>query len=208
GAGRHRDTALQRTGARRPEAGKARVAPAACRAGVGVAPGWRAGTALRAAAGLLRDHGAARTRRHPGPVMRWHRQNGIPDNPDFEPTAEDGWTALPEPPPEKLQIQALVPLALTLPVFALAWLWLLRHGARDFGPVGAWAGLLVVLPLVVVHEGIHLLLHPGHGRSSQSVLGGSSKHGIIYALYFGEMSRARYVVVLLGPFVVLSVLPL
>ena len=140
--------------------------------------------------------------------MRWHRQNGIPDNPDFEPTAENGWTALPEPPPEKLQIHALVPLALTLPVFALAWLWLLRHGARDFGPVGAWAGLLVVLPLVVVHEGIHLLLHPGHGRSSQSVLGGSSKHGIIYALYFGEMIRARYVVVLLGPFVVLSVLPL
>ena len=140
--------------------------------------------------------------------MRWHRQNGIPDNPDFEPEAEGGWAALPEPPPEKLQIHALVPLALTLPLFALAWLWLLRASARDFGPIGAVAGLLVVLPLVVVHEGIHLLLHPGQGRSPQSVLGASSKHGIIYAMYFGEMSRKRYVAVLLGPFVVLSVLPL
>jgi len=140
--------------------------------------------------------------------MRWHRENGIPDNPDFEPALEGGWTALQEPAPEKLQLYALVPMALTLPLFALAWLWLLRASAGDFGAIGALTGLLVVLPLVVVHEGIHLLLHPGQGRSSQSVLGGSSKHAIFYALYFGEMSRARYLVMLLGPFVVLSILPL
>lgn len=139
--------------------------------------------------------------------MRWHRQNGFPDNPDFEPEIEGGWYKLPEPPAEQLQRHASLALAITLPLLLFAWGLLPgRDGLRDIAMAGA-AAIVLLLPLVVLHEGIHLLLHPGMGRSDQSVVGGSTKHGALYAMYFGEMSRARYVVVLLGPFIVLTVLP-
>ncbi|GAB1408186.1 hypothetical protein MASR1M8_21050 [Thermomonas brevis] len=143
--------------------------------------------------------------------MKLHRQDGLPDNPDFEPRAEDGWHPLPEPPAEKLQVYVLVPLALSLPVMIAAWALAaqLAGGAGfSLGVIGLVVFLLGIPVLVVVHEAIHLLLHPGSGRHAHSVLGASSKHGIVYALYFGEMTRMRYVAILLGPFIVLSVLPL
>lgn len=143
--------------------------------------------------------------------MKLHRQDGLPDNPDFEPRAEDDWRPLPEPPVEKLQVYALVPLALSLPSMIAAWVWAATlAGGASFPP--GWRGLAALLPgillVMAVHEAIHLLLHPGSGRHAHSVLGASSKHGIVYALYFGEMTRMRYVAILLGPFIVLSVLPL
>lgn len=138
--------------------------------------------------------------------MRWHRQNGFPDNPDFEPEIEGGWNKLPEPPAEKLQQHAFVFLALSLPLLVLAWACLPGRDGRDLA-IAIAAAIVLMLPLMIAHEGIHLLLHPGMGRSGQSVVGGSSKHGALYAMYFGEMSRGRYVAVLLGPFLVLTVLP-
>ena len=143
--------------------------------------------------------------------MKLHRQDGLPDNPDFEPRAEDGWHPLPEPPAEKLQAYALIPLALSLPVLAAAWVLagMLAGGVRlSLDDASVWGVFVIVPAVIVVHEAIHLLLHPGSGRHAHSVLGASSKHGMIYALYFGEMRRMRYVAILLGPFVVLSVLPL
>ena len=139
--------------------------------------------------------------------MKWHRQNGFPDNPDFEPETEGGWIRLAEPPAAALQRHAAVFLVVTMPVLLLAWALVPgREGMRDLALAGA-AGILLMLPLVALHEGIHLLLHPGMGRSDQSVVGGSSKHGALYAMFFGEISRGRYVAVLLGPFLVLTVLP-
>lgn len=139
--------------------------------------------------------------------MKWHRQNGFPDNPDFQPEIEGEWVKLPEPPAEQLQRHAAIFLAVSFPIILLAWA--LLPGIDGFRDV-AWAcaaAMMLLVPLVVVHEGIHLVLHPGMGRSDQSVVGGSSQHGALYAMYFGEMSRGRYVVILLGPFVVLTVLP-
>jgi hypothetical protein len=139
--------------------------------------------------------------------MKWHRRNGLPDNPDFEPESEGGWMKLPEPPAEELQQHAVIFLAISLPLLVLAWAMLPgRDGMHDIAIAGGTA-IVLLLPLVVAHEGIHLLLYPGMGRSDQSLVGGSSKHDMLYAMYFGEMSRARYVVILLGPFVVLTVLP-
>ena len=139
--------------------------------------------------------------------MKWHRENGFPDNPDFEPEVEGGWAKLPEPPAEQLQLYAGVALVITLPLLILAWA-LVPGSENSRGLViASVAAILLLLPLMAVHEGIHLLLHPGMGRSDQSVVGGSSKHGVLYAMYFGEMSRGRYATVLLGPFLVLTVLP-
>lgn len=139
--------------------------------------------------------------------MKWHRQNGFPDNPDFEPETEGGWTKLPEPPAEDLQKHAAVFAGITVPLLILAWTLVPgRDGLRDVA-MAAGGGILLLLPLVVLHEGIHLLLHPGMGRSDQSVVGGSTQHGAFYAMYFGEMSRGRYIAVLLAPFLVLTVLP-
>lgn len=141
--------------------------------------------------------------------MRWHRQNGFPDNPDFEPETEGGWQPLPEPPPEKLQAYAGMTAAIATPVLLLVWAMLLpAEGKFQAITSAATSVIVLLLPLVVLHEVVHLWLHPGQGRSAQSVVGGSSKHGAIYAMYFGEMSRARFVVILLGPFVVFTVLPL
>ena len=139
--------------------------------------------------------------------MKFYRKSGIPDNPDFEPEIEGGWMKLREPRAMLMQVYAMAALAIILPLLLLAWWWLLGPDSSLYIGKAVLAAVVLMVPLVVVHEGIHLLLHPGMGRSDQSVVGGSVQHGMLYALYFGEMSRERYVLILLGPFLVLTVLP-
>ena len=68
----------------------------------------------------------------------------------------------------------------------------------------AVGGLIALLP---VHEGIHLLAHPGNGRTARSIVGIWPSRGVFYTYYGGEISRNRFVFGVALPFVLLSLGP-
>jgi hypothetical protein len=74
------------------------------------------------------------------------------------------------------------------------------------------AGVLLLaiggfVALLVVHEGIHLLAHPGNGRSRDSIVGVWPSRAVFYAHYDGEISRNRFILMVALPFLALSVAP-
>jgi hypothetical protein len=64
-----------------------------------------------------------------------------------------------------------------------------------------------LIALLVVHEGIHLLAHPGNGRTARSIVGIWPSRGVFYAYYGGEISRNRFVFMVALPFLLLSLGP-
>jgi hypothetical protein len=86
---------------------------------------------------------------------------------------------------------------------------IIRPGDVNFGRV-AGVVLLVgggLLALLLAHEGIHLLAHPGNGRTANSIFGVWPSRGVFYAYYDGEISRNRFLFMVALPFLVLSVGP-
>jgi len=70
------------------------------------------------------------------------------------------------------------------------------------------AGFLVSFAgMVVVHELLHVAVHPMSGRSPHSIVGFGPSIGF-YGHYSGEMTRNRFVAILLAPLVVISFVPL
>ena len=70
------------------------------------------------------------------------------------------------------------------------------------------AMLIVFVPMIVVHELVHAIAHPGNGRSEKSLVGFWPSHLLFYAHYEGEMSRNRFLTILLMPTIVLTIIPL
>lgn len=136
--------------------------------------------------------------------MRFHL-GAIPSSPDFVP--DPSWRSL-----HQLQAPWLENLlALPIGVIAagtVAGLWILATPLRDITPAMSLpAFLLLFAGLVVVHEGIHALVHPMAGRSPHSIRGFWSSLGF-YAHYDGEMSRNRLITILLMPLLLISIVPL
>lgn len=161
--------------------------------------------------------------------MRFHL-GPVPD--DFTP--DSSWRPLREPGPVMLQVFAL-PVALgNLVLFAWGWqrvggVTSLRIGGHqaaleqtmatsagetslriDGDQAGLFfAALVLSIPaLVVVHELLHAVVHPGAGRSAATVLGAWPRRLLFYAHYAGSLSRDRYLAVFAMPFLLISVLPL
>ena len=67
---------------------------------------------------------------------------------------------------------------------------------------------MVMAVLVPIHELVHMVFHPYCGRSSQSILGFWPSKGLFYAHYGGEMSRARLIIILMAPLLLISFGPL
>ncbi|HEY4261252.1 MAG TPA: DUF3267 domain-containing protein [Schlesneria sp.] len=75
-------------------------------------------------------------------------------------------------------------------------------------PRSVLAFLVSFAGIVVVHELIHAAVHPMSGWSSHSIVGFWPTGGMFYAHYDGELTRNRFVAVLLMPLVVISIVPL
>jgi len=125
-----------------------------------------------------------------------------PANPAFDPTA-GGWIKLKEPNPWLMQLLAL-PIAVGVGVLLM---WAMTR-LVDLRPSGIVPILVVLLLLLPVHEMIHALIHPGNGRTIDSIVGFWPKKLVCYAHYDGPLSRNRFIAVLIGPFLVMSVVPL
>ncbi len=135
--------------------------------------------------------------------MRFHL-GAIPSSPDFVPDAP--WRSLREPSPWLENLLAL-PIGVGAAV-VVAVLWFLLTPLPHVTPAMSLpAFLLSFAGLVVVHELIHVLVHPMAGRSPHSVVGFWPSVGF-YATYDGELSRNRLVAILLMPLLIISFVPL
>jgi hypothetical protein len=135
---------------------------------------------------------------------------GVPLDPDFDPASPE-WDRLREPSASVMLAFAL-PLSVLLAIaFGSAWLVMLHPPIPDslslelsLGPLLlAVAGLAL---LMLAHEGLHSLALLGAGAGS-TVIGFWPSHFVFYVHRFGEVSRARSVLVGLAPLLVLSVVP-
>ena len=135
--------------------------------------------------------------------MRFHFGE-IPSSPDFVPDAS--WRSLRQAPSPRLENLLALPIGIVAAV-TVAALWFLLTPLRDIKPAMSLpAFLLLFAGFVVVHEGIHALVHPMAGLSQHSILGiGPSS---VYANYDAELSRNRLVAILLMPLLIITIVPL
>jgi hypothetical protein len=131
----------------------------------------------------------------------------IPEESDFTKT-DDGWVPLTEPPPHVAMYWVAIPLALMLGVaFALLWNPVVDWSANLCPPWSALTAVLVFVVIVPIHEGLHMLAHPGNGRSSRTILGCWPRMLTLYVHYQGELRRDRFLVIYALPFLILSLVP-
>jgi hypothetical protein len=93
-------------------------------------------------------------------------------------------------------------------VVAVLWLAITPLQVQDVTSTMSLPGFLVSFAgIVVVHELLHVAVHPMSGRSPHSIVGFGPSIGF-YGHYGGEMTRNRFVAILLMPLVVISFVPL
>jgi hypothetical protein len=135
--------------------------------------------------------------------MRLHL-GAIPESEGF--ALDESWKPLREPGPVLMQCFAL-PLGIAAcGVLVLLWIHLTPVAKTpDVSPILLGAVMVAIFP---VHEIIHAAVHPGAGKSPNSILGLWPSRLLFYAHYSGELSRNRFITVLGMPLLVISVVPL
>ena len=138
--------------------------------------------------------------------MRFHLGD-IPGSPDFVPDAS--WKPLRQPSPW-MGLFAAYPIGVVAAgMVSILWLAITPFQFQDVTSTMSLRGFLVSFAgMVVVHELIHLVVHPMSGRSPHSIVGAGGPTAGVYAHYAGEMTRNRFVAILLMPLVIISFLPL
>jgi hypothetical protein len=140
--------------------------------------------------------------------MRFHL-GAIPESPDFIP--DGSWQLIREPSPGVWQLSAIPIGIFTAVVVAFLWFTItplvfametLKSQISITGRLACLAGVLVA------HELIHLAIHPMSGRSKYSILVFWPARMLVFAVYIGQMTRKRCLVMLLMPFFVISIIPL
>ncbi len=123
----------------------------------------------------------------------------------------EGWSLIRQPTPRRALAQAIA-AGLGLPVIPLllmgleAWLFPIIDTRPD-ASIPVWTIPLVVLVSVVLHELLHLLGHPGSGRSPGSQVLVWPRKLQIGVFYDGWMPRSRWLAMRLAPLFGLTVLP-
>lgn len=136
--------------------------------------------------------------------MRFHL-GAIPETPDFTP--DSSWRSLREPTPWVMQFLAIPIGVAAVVVVVLLW-FQITPLAEVTGPLSMSAFLLSFVGIIVVHELVHVGIHPMVGRSRHSFLGFWPSRVLFFAHYTGELTRNRFVAILLMPLVVISFVPL
>jgi len=131
----------------------------------------------------------------------------IPNSGDFIP--DEQWKSLREPSPWLTQLVALPLGGMGFVISGMLWLGLTNlNYAQLESDSFLLTGLLLFVPLIVVHEFIHALAHPQLGLSTGSTIGFWPSKLLFYAHYDGERSCRRFVAILGMPLIMLTILPL
>ncbi len=136
--------------------------------------------------------------------MRFHL-GAIPSSPDFTP--DTLWKSLGYP---SLWMEKLVvfPIGIVAAV-VVAVLWFDITPVQDVIPTMSLPAFWVLFAgIVVVHELLHAAVFPTAAWSRHSTVGFCPSGMLLYAHYDGELTRNRFLAVLLMPLVVISFVPL
>jgi hypothetical protein len=137
------------------------------------------------------------------------RLGPLPEAPEFVPDAN--WTIVHEPTLPGFQLKAIPIAVVTTLVLAALWLMLTpvwqMFGTMTF-PLPISTFIACLLGVIVVHELIHASVHPHLGLSGKTIIGFWPSRMFLYTIYVGELTRNRCLVVLIMPFIVISILPL
>ena len=123
----------------------------------------------------------------------------------------DGWTLIRQPKP-RLALAAAIAVGLALPMIPFillileSWLFPIMD-TRPNVNIPAWTIIPVLLASVALHELLHLLGHPGGGRSPQSQVLVWPRKLQIGVFYDGLLPRSRWLAMRLAPLFGLTVLP-
>jgi Putative zincin peptidase len=124
-----------------------------------------------------------------------------PQDPDFRPELQ-GWTPLKEPSPWAFQLLAAPIGLLTLAALCVAW------GLVASGALSLTFPLLALIGVIPIHELVHAAAHPGFGLRRASILGFWPSRLVFYAHFVDAMPRDRFLLILIMPLLVISVVPL
>jgi hypothetical protein len=137
--------------------------------------------------------------------MQFHI-GAIPEARDFLP---DGtWRPLREPTPWVMQVLALPLGIIGSLVVGTLWFFLTPLRGVSLDTVSMEFIAFACLATITIHELIHAAVHPRSGTSSSSILGIWPSRCLFYAHYDGELSRGRFVAILLMPLLIISFVPL
>jgi hypothetical protein len=139
--------------------------------------------------------------------MRFH-WGSIPASPDFAP--DEKWRSLKEPMSLWLVQLIVSPIAVVTGVM-MVFFWKVLTPVQMFVVPRTTTVFLILAcfaALIIVHELVHTAVHPMKGSSPQSFLGFWPSKILFYTHYDGELSRNRFVVILLAPLLVISFAPL
>jgi hypothetical protein len=135
--------------------------------------------------------------------MRFHL-GSIPETQEFLP--DSSWRPLREPTPWAMQFLAL-PLGIVACI-TVGVLWVFLTPLMDISLDSLGMLLIAFIVIIPIHELIHAAVHPRSGFSAHSILGFWPSRLLFYAHYVGELSRGRFIAILLMPLLVISVAPL
>ena len=133
----------------------------------------------------------------------------IPED-DFE--LDDSWQAMREPGPLLMQLFAF-PIGIALLVlFAFLWQRVATLGPlqipHEYLALFGLATFASIPLLIIVHELLHAVAHPGYGLRGTTIIGAWPRKMLFYAHYCGVLTRNAFLLVFAMPFIVITVLPL
>lgn len=132
---------------------------------------------------------------------------GFPHCPDFDPENE-GWQRLKEP---KLKAAVVIGHLAGLLLGGLTYFavvaWSDFSFEQSFEELDLWL-LPLMVAMITLHERLHALGHPGWGLMPSTRYGVIPKILLFYAHYDANVTRNRFIVILIVPFIGLTVVPL
>lgn len=127
----------------------------------------------------------------------------MPLSEEFDPT-QGNWIKAKEPSQDKYLLYSVPIAIITCVIMWIVGITLFKQ-SRVFSFIYFIISFILIIP---IHETIHALVFPESIKSDNVIFGMWLEKGIFYAYYEGEMSKKRFILCLLMPLMILSVLPI
>ena len=127
----------------------------------------------------------------------------FPENNDFDPENE-GYHAINEPSFLKLCLMTIPVIFISM--FIIGLMLKIRLGADyHLSMIDSFQDFVILLALVPIHEMLHVIVFPDKISSTDIFIG--TYRGAIYVEYLQDIKKERFLLGLILPFIVLTVIP-
>jgi len=118
---------------------------------------------------------------------------------------ETTWHPVSYPCLMRLQIMGIL---IALLIAAVIFLLLLTRDSKYISNLSWPSILLLVIPIIPIHECLHAVCFKGGLTSKRVIFGFLPKLFAFYAHYIGKIRWHRYIIILIFPFLILTLIPL